>query len=58
MGSGDEIQTWFIGFLVLGDNRGVAIAIVLEDTDDVALVAQIGGQTLESAAHSLRESGQ
>lgn len=55
--SGDEIQTWFIGFVILDDNRGAAIALVLENTDDALEAARIGGLALESAANSLlRES--
>lgn len=54
--SGDEVQTWFIGFALLEDNRGAVIAIVLEDTDDSFEVARMAGVILESAANNLRES--
>lgn len=54
--SGDEIQTWFIGFVLLEDNRGAVIAIVAEDTDDATEIAHIAGEILESATNSLRES--
>lgn len=52
--SGDEIQAWFIGFVALEDNRGAAIAIVLENTADASEVARIGGLILESAVISLQ----
>ena len=55
--SGDETQTWFIGFVTLEDNRGAAVAIVLEDTSDASEIARIGGLILESAANALRDSG-
>lgn len=54
--SGDETQTWFIGFVLLEDNRGAVIAMVVEDTDDAPEIAHIAGEILESAANSLRES--
>lgn len=54
--SGDETQAWFIGFLILDDNRGVAIALVLENNDDATLAAEIGGLALQEAAINLRES--
>lgn len=54
--SGDETQAWFIGFVILEDNRGAAIALVLEDNDDVTLAAEIGGLALQSAAASLRDN--
>lgn len=52
--SGDETQAWFIGFIVLEDNRGAAIALVLENSDDATLAAEIAGQALEATANSLR----
>ena len=54
--SGDETQTWFIGFVSLEDNRGAVIALVVEDTNDASEIARIGGVILESAANSLRAS--
>lgn len=55
--SGESYQAWFLGFVVLGNNQGAAVAIVLEDSNDAMLAAQIGGLALETAANNLRESG-
>lgn len=46
---GESSQAWFIGFINMGSGRGAAIAVVLEDTSDVDLAAQIGGSILASA---------
>lgn len=51
--SGDETQSWFVGFATLGGRRGVAIAVVLEDTDDPGLAADIGGGALAAAQAAL-----
>ncbi len=51
--SGEGIQAWFIGFVTLDNGQGVAIAIVLEDTDDVTQVARIGGIALSAAYDAL-----
>ncbi len=49
--SGQGSQVWFIGFAALGGRNGVTVAVVLEDTDDSALAAQIGGEVLTAATH-------
>lgn len=54
--SGETSQAWFIGFILIDGNLGAAVAIVLEDSNDASLAAQIGGIALENAANSLRES--
>ncbi|GAB5489837.1 MAG: penicillin-binding protein 2 [Phototrophicaceae bacterium] len=54
--SGDEFQTWFIGFVTLENNQSATIAIVLENTEDAEETARIAGIILESAANSLRET--
>jgi peptidoglycan glycosyltransferase len=48
---GTTAQSWFIGFVTTGSNQGAAIAVVLENTNDAALAAEIGGQVL-GTAHS------
>ncbi len=48
---GDTAQSWFIGFVSTGSNQGATIAVILEDTHDASLAAQIGGQVL-AAAHT------
>ena len=47
--SGEGSQAWFIGFATLGGRQGVAVAIVLENSDDPGLVADIGGTALMAA---------
>jgi peptidoglycan glycosyltransferase len=50
--SGTETQAWFIGFASLPGRRGIATAVVLENSDDPGLAADIGGAIL-SAAHQI-----
>lgn len=54
--SGNEIQTWYTGFVLLDDNRGAVVVVVLEDTDDVNAAATIGGIALETAYVNLLNS--
>ena len=46
---GTTAQSWFIGFVSTANNRGAAIAVVLEDTNDANLAAGIAGQVLSTA---------
>jgi cell division protein FtsI/penicillin-binding protein 2 len=55
--SGDETQAWFVGFATLGGRRGIAVAVVLENSDDPGLAADIGGTAL-AAAHDELQSQQ
>ncbi len=48
---GNTAQSWFIGFVSTGSNQGATIAVILEDTHDASLAAQIGGRVL-AAAHT------
>jgi peptidoglycan glycosyltransferase len=54
--SGTETQSWFIGFATLPGRRGVAAAVVLENSDDPGLAADIGGAILSAAHQSLNPS--
>jgi peptidoglycan glycosyltransferase len=54
--SGETSQAWFIGFIQIDGNLGASVAIVLENSSDAQLTAQIGGLALQRAAISLRES--
>ncbi len=47
--AGETTLSWFMGFALTGTQDGIAIALVLEDTDDPTLAAEIGGQVLEIA---------
>ncbi|MBZ0293771.1 MAG: hypothetical protein K8L99_14485 [Anaerolineae bacterium] len=51
--SGDESQAWFAGFATLPARRGIAIAIVLENSQDPGLAADIGGTVLAAAHDAL-----
>lgn len=51
--SGEGSQAWFIGFATLGGRRGVAVAVVLENSDDPGLAADIGGTSLAAAQQAL-----
>lgn len=52
--SGEETQAWFIGFATIGGNRAISVAVVLENTDDTGLAADIGGIALESAKNAIQ----
>jgi peptidoglycan glycosyltransferase len=54
--SGDEVQTWFIGFVMIDGLPDAAVAIVLEDTANPSLVAEIGEQALRAAYESLQST--
>ena len=51
--SGDKSQAWFVGFATLAGNKAVAIAVVLENSDDTGLAADIGGTALAAAHQAL-----
>ena len=48
--AGDSSHVWFIGFVRLVSNQGFAVAVVIEDSDDIDLPASIGGELLALAA--------
>ncbi len=54
--SGDGTLAWFVGFATLGGDEAVAVAVVLEDSRDPGLAADIGGTALDFAGRALRES--
>jgi cell division protein FtsI/penicillin-binding protein 2 len=43
--SGDQTQVWFVGF----STAGIAVAVIIEDSDDAALAQEIGITALEAA---------
>jgi penicillin-binding protein A len=43
---GNTAQSWFIGFVSSGSNQGATVAVILEDTHDASLAAEIGGHVL------------
>ncbi|MGQ9887582.1 MAG: penicillin-binding transpeptidase domain-containing protein [Aggregatilineales bacterium] len=51
--SGASTQAWFVGFATLPGLRGVAVAVVLENSRDPGLAADIGGQALAAAHRAL-----
>ncbi|NDJ62038.1 MAG: hypothetical protein GYB67_12985 [Chloroflexi bacterium] len=52
--SGEETLAWFVGFATSGADESVAIAVVLEDTADLGLAADIGGRALDAAKAVIR----
>jgi peptidoglycan glycosyltransferase len=51
--SGDGSLAWFVGFATFGGQRGAAIAVVLENSRDPGLAADIGGTALAAAQAAL-----
>jgi peptidoglycan glycosyltransferase len=49
--SGEEAVAWFVGFVTLGGKQAAAVAVVIENSADPGLAADIGGQIL-AAAHT------
>jgi cell division protein FtsI/penicillin-binding protein 2 len=56
--SGEGTQAWFVGFATLRGRQGVAVAIVLENSDDPGLAADIGGTALMAAQTALNSSNE
>ena len=54
--SGEGAQAWFVGFSTLPDGQGVAVAVVLENSDDPGLASDIGGTALMAAQAALAGS--
>jgi penicillin-binding protein A len=54
---GDTTNVWFTGFVITGANEGLVVALVLEDEDNPALAASIGGQILEAAFNGSISNG-
>jgi peptidoglycan glycosyltransferase len=53
--TGDTTLAWFIGFSTLGGRRAVAVAVVVEDSEDPGLVADIGGAALQAAQAAIQD---
>ncbi len=53
--AGDGALAWFVGFSTLGGRRGVVTAVVIEQSDDAALAADIGGTLLQAAQSALTD---
>jgi len=52
--SGDETQAWFVGFATIAGRQAIAVAVVLENSNDPGLAADIGGTALAAAHEALR----
>ncbi|MDZ4770132.1 MAG: cell division protein FtsI, partial [Chloroflexota bacterium] len=48
--TGDDALVWFIGFVSVDAEHRIAIALVIENSDDIGLAARIGGEVLGAAA--------
>jgi peptidoglycan glycosyltransferase len=51
--SGTRTQAWFVGFATLGGRQGIAVAVVIEDSADPGLAADIGGTILAAGRDAL-----
>jgi peptidoglycan glycosyltransferase len=51
--SGNGSLAWFVGFATFAGRKGAAVAIVLENSDDPGLAADIGGTALAAAQVAL-----
>ncbi len=51
--SGEGSQAWFVGFATFGGANGAAVAVILEDSADPGLAADIGGTALAAAQAAL-----
>jgi peptidoglycan glycosyltransferase len=54
--TGDQTLAWFIGFVTVDVRRAAVVVIVLEDTSDLGLAADIGGTALAQAWDTLQSS--
>ncbi len=54
--SGDGSLAWFVGFATFADKQGAAVAVVLENSSDPGLAADIGGTALAAAQAALNEA--
>jgi penicillin-binding protein A len=52
--SGDETQAWFVGFATIAGRQAIAVAVVLENSNDPGLAADIGGTALAAAHEALK----
>lgn len=53
--TGETAVAWFVGFATFGGGEGAAVAIVLENSSDPGLAADIGGIALTAAQSATRE---
>jgi peptidoglycan glycosyltransferase len=51
--SGEQAQSWFVGYVQFADGGGAAIAVVVEEEADPAVAANIGGAVLALADERL-----
>lgn len=51
--SGEQAQSWFIGYAMAANGKGAAIAVVIEDENNPAEAARIGGDVLAKAVEQL-----
>ena len=54
--SGDETQAWFVGFATIAGRQAIAVAVVLENSNDPGLAADIGGTALAAAHEALKSN--
>ncbi|MDZ4762958.1 MAG: penicillin-binding transpeptidase domain-containing protein [Chloroflexota bacterium] len=52
--TGDSTLAWFVGFVTIDTERAAVVAVVLENSGDLGLAADIGGTALEAAWRALQ----
>lgn len=55
--SGEDSLAWFVGFATFAGGKGAAVAVVLEDSADPGLAADIGGTALAAAQAAAAQGG-
>ena len=55
--SGEGSLVWFVGFATFGGEQGAAVAVIVEDSADPGLAADIGGTALAAAQAAVTAGG-
>lgn len=51
--SGEQVNTWYIGFVTLSDTSGFAVAVLLENSEDIVYAQSIGEIALTEAVNTI-----
>lgn len=51
--SGEGVQSWFMGFTLIGKGQGIVTAVILENSDDLERAVEIGRIALNSGRAAL-----
>src|SRR5690606_6761664 len=53
--SGEGVQSWFMGFTLIGKGQGIVTAVILENSDDLERAVEIGRIALNSGRAALTD---